>query len=138
MQPPSYEPVVMSSWLQQQPSSHFYEEVRLQSLTRILPYTAKHNSDPIVTGLVQIFNTYSTKTAHIKKLYKSLKSCYTKSHSLAISSVPSCQKKKKQIRCTSSFAYFVFEKVKFGKFWATNRWRTPVTIKNRRPIITSG
>ena len=52
----------MSSWLQQQPSSHIYEEARVQSMTRTLPYTANYNSSPIVTGLVQIFDTISNSS----------------------------------------------------------------------------
>ena len=38
----------------------FMRRSGLQSLTRTLPYTTKYNSSPIVTGLVQIFDTYST------------------------------------------------------------------------------
>jgi hypothetical protein len=40
----------------------FMRKSGLPSLTRTLPYTAKYNSSPIITGLIQIFNTYSTNS----------------------------------------------------------------------------
>ena len=46
-------------------SSHpliFMRRSGLQSLTRTLPYTVNLQLNPIVTGLVQIFDTYSTNS----------------------------------------------------------------------------
>jgi hypothetical protein len=60
--PPSHcEHVAMSSWLQQQPPSHIYEEARVtESMTRTRPYTAKYNSSLIVTGLYKYSIQYLT------------------------------------------------------------------------------
>jgi hypothetical protein len=55
-------PVAMSSWLQQQPPLIFMRRLGLQSMTRTLPYTAKYNSSPIVTGLYKYSTQYLTKS----------------------------------------------------------------------------
>jgi hypothetical protein len=54
------ESVAMSSWLQQQPPLIFMRRLGLQSMTQTLPYTAKYNSSPIVTGLYKYSTQYLT------------------------------------------------------------------------------
>jgi hypothetical protein len=58
------ESVAMSSWLRQQPPPIFIRRLGLHSMTRTLPYTAKYNSSPIVTGLYKYLTQYRTQCAH--------------------------------------------------------------------------
>jgi hypothetical protein len=53
------EPVAMSSWLQQKPTSYIYEEHRLQSLTRTLHANANTTPSPNVTDWYNIQHNFN-------------------------------------------------------------------------------